>query len=66
MRHDLAFDGGSEFAIYGTPLARDALLLRAGFELKFDDAVSVSADYSGALSNGTQAHSITGRVGVHF
>ncbi len=48
------------FGIAGLPLARDAALVEAGFDLRINPRATVGISYSGQLANNAQDHSVKG------
>ncbi len=63
----LAFqDGGAAFAIAGVPLAEDAALVEAGFDLPLTPWATVGVSYIGQLADSAQNHSISGNLLVRF
>ena len=50
----LAFAGGAPFSIAGTPIARDALALEVGFDMKIGARSSFGLGYSGQIADGAQ------------
>lgn len=63
----LAFAGNSApFTVAGVPLARDAALVQAGFDLQLGRQMIVSVAYSGNLSDRAQDNSVRGQLSWRF
>ncbi|TWT13958.1 autotransporter domain-containing protein [Reyranella sp. CPCC 100927] len=62
----LAFVGGTSFGVEGVPIARDAVVVEAGFDLKIGKSLTVGAAYAGVLSGDAQDHSIKGNLAYRF
>ncbi|TWT12653.1 autotransporter domain-containing protein [Reyranella sp. CPCC 100927] len=62
----LAFAGGTSFGVEGIPIARDAVVVEAGFDLKIGKSLTVGAAYAGVLSGDAQDHSIKGNLAYRF
>jgi outer membrane autotransporter protein len=63
----LAFQGtGAAFTIAGVPLAEDAALVEAGFDLPITPQATVGVSYVGQLADSAQNHSIRGNLLVRF
>ncbi len=62
----LAFAGGTSFGVEGVPIARDAVVVEAGFDLKIGKSLTVGAAYAGVLSGDAQDHSIKGNLAYRF
>jgi outer membrane autotransporter protein len=55
----LAFQStGTAFAISGVPLARDAALVEAGFDLRVTPQMKLGASYTGELAGHLQDHAV--------
>ncbi len=52
----LAFSGGDAFSISGTPIAKNALALEAGLDLKLADDAALALTYSGQISSDGNDH----------
>lgn len=57
---------GAPFTVAGVPLARDAALVQAGFDLQVGRQVIVSVAYSGNLSDRAQDNSVRGQLSWRF
>jgi len=62
----LKFGGGSPFAISSLPIAKDALVMEAGIEMKIGNDVTVSVSYGGQYARKVQDHSVKGALEVRF
>jgi outer membrane autotransporter protein len=63
----LAFESnGAPFTVAGVPLARDAALVEAGFDLHLNTRVTFSVFYFGELAGGVQDNSVKGNLSWHF
>ncbi len=63
----LAFESnGATFTASGVPLARDAALIQAGFDLHLGRQVAVGVSYFGELANCIQDNSVTGTLTWRF
>lgn len=60
----LAFDGGPNFTVAGTPLARDAALVNLGLTYQAGQGVSLSAAYDGQF--GQRVDASGGRLAVRW
>lgn len=62
----LAFSGGDAFQVTGAPIARDALLLKAGFDVDITQGAKLGLFYVGQLASDAADNSIQGRLSVAF
>jgi outer membrane autotransporter protein len=62
----LSFAGHAPFAIAGAPLARDALIIGAGFDLAMTGNAKLEVAYDGQVGDGVQQHGVTARLGWRF
>ncbi|HEX2889926.1 autotransporter outer membrane beta-barrel domain-containing protein [Vineibacter terrae] len=62
----LAFAGGATFGVEGVPIARDAAVIEAGFDLKIGKSLAIGAVYAGVISGDAQDHSIKGNLAYRF
>lgn len=62
----VAFAGGDSFTVYGTPIARDALLLEAGFDVAISPKASLGLSYTGQIANSAQEHGVNASLAVKF
>jgi outer membrane autotransporter protein len=51
-----AFDTGATFDISGVPIAQDALVVEAGFDLSLTNKATLGASYSGQVASDAQTH----------
>jgi outer membrane autotransporter protein len=63
---DFAFAGGDAFAIAGTPIAEDALVLEAGVDVGLSEKASLGISYSGQIGDGAQDHGFRADFSVKF
>jgi fibronectin-binding autotransporter adhesin len=56
----MAFEGGQEFSVQGTPIARDAALVELGGALSLGKRSTLSVTYNGQLAKHAKEHA--GRV----
>ncbi|SAI05168.1 autotransporter [Bordetella ansorpii] len=61
-----AFDGGNDFTVAGTPIARDAALVEAGLDLRVGRNTTVGVAYQGQLGDGARQHGVKAQVSVRF
>jgi len=62
----LAFAGGASFGVEGVPIARNAVVVEAGFDLKVGKALTIGAAYSGVLASGAHDHAFKGNLTYRF
>ena len=62
----MAFAGSNGFTVSGVPIARDAALVEAGFDIAVSKNATVGAFYNGQLAQHTQDHSFKGVLAVKF
>ncbi len=62
----LAFAGGTSFGVEGVPIARNAVVVEAGFDLKVGKSFTVGAGYSGVLASGARDHAFKGNLTYRF
>jgi outer membrane autotransporter protein len=63
----LAFQStGTAFTISGVPLARDAALVEAGFNLRVNPQMKLGASYTGELAGHLQDHAVKGTFTWNF
>lgn len=62
----VAFAGSDSFAVYGTPIARNALLLEAGFDVAISPKASLGLSYTGQIANSAQEHGVNAGLVVKF
>jgi hypothetical protein len=62
----LAFAGGDAFQVTGAPIAEDALLLKAGFDVDVTAGAKLGLFYAGQLASDAADNSIQGRFSVAF
>ena len=58
--------GSTPFTIAGAPIAQDALVIEAGFEVEVSDTLSLSAGYDGQFGDGSTANQIEGHMRLRF
>lgn len=63
---DVAFTGGSLFAVEGTPIARDAALIEAGLDMNLTEQATFGVAYQGQLASTAQEHGFNARLAVRF
>lgn len=61
-----AFDGGDAFTIAGTPIAEDALVLEAGFDVGLSQKATLGLSYSGQIADRTSDHGVRADFTVKF
>ncbi|ODA65900.1 Extracellular serine protease precursor [Methyloligella halotolerans] len=63
----LAFaSGGPDFAIQGTPIARDSALVQAGLDFAVTPNATLSIAYDGQFASDADEHGIKGRASWKF
>lgn len=62
----LAFTGGPLFGIAGTPIARNAAIVDAGFEVDISETATLAVSYGGQLSHETIDQSLRGTFSLKF
>jgi outer membrane autotransporter protein len=62
----VAFAGGDAFQVTGAPIARDALLLQAGFDVDITAGAKFGLFYAGQLASDAADNSVQGRLSVTF
>ncbi|CAN5148907.1 hypothetical protein BH10PSE9_BH10PSE9_02790 [soil metagenome] len=63
---NLAFGGGTPFAVAGLPIARDLLQLNASVDWTLNPQATLGFAYSGQIGSGVQDHGIKARLAVRF
>lgn len=61
-----AFTGGDLFDIAGVPIARDAALIKAGFDLSLTDATTLGLAWQGQFGNGVAQNGFKADFSVRF
>jgi outer membrane autotransporter protein len=61
-----SFAGGSGFNVSGIPIARNALLVEAGFDVKVGQSFTIGAGYSGQFASGNRDHNFRGTLSYRF
>jgi outer membrane autotransporter protein len=61
-----AFDGSADFVIAGAPIARDAAVLEAGFDVALSSEATFGIAYSGEIANDAQDHGLNATLAVEF
>lgn len=62
----VSFAGGDSFTIHGTPIAREALLLEAGFDVAISPKARLGLNYTGQLASSAREHGVKASLGVKF
>ena len=62
----LAFAGGDDFGIRGTPIAEDVAIIRAGVDFAATPNATLGVSYSGQFGSGLGDNGVTGRLSVKF
>lgn len=62
----VAFAGGDSFVVYGTPIARDALLVEAGLDLAMSPKAGLSFSYFGQVASSARDHGVKANLAVKF
>jgi outer membrane autotransporter protein len=58
--------GGSEFAVAGVPLARDAAVVEAGLDMSLSKSAVLGVNYSGQFAGSSNAQSVQATLKVMF
>ena len=58
--------GSTPFTIAGAPIAEDALVIEAGFEVEVSDTLSLGAGYDGQFGDGSTANQVEGHLRLRF
>jgi outer membrane autotransporter protein len=61
-----AFEGSEDFVIAGAPIARDAAVLEAGFDVSISSDATFSIAYSGEIADDAQDHGLNATLAVEF
>ncbi|WP_421912357.1 autotransporter domain-containing protein [Mesorhizobium sp.] len=62
----VAFAGGDDFTIAGVPIARDALLVEAGFDVQLARNTTLGVSYAGQFGPGAFDNGFKANLGVKF
>jgi outer membrane autotransporter protein len=62
----VSFAGGDSFLTTGAPIARDAALLQAGFDVDVTEGAKLGVFYMGQIASGATDNSVQGRFSVAF
>lgn len=62
----LAFAGGDAFQVTGAPIAKDAALIKAGFDVDLAASAKLGLFYAGQLASDAADNSIQGRFSLSF
>jgi outer membrane autotransporter protein len=62
----LAFEGSENFVIAGAPIARDAAVLEAGFDLSIASDATLGLAYSGEIAKDAEDHGFNATLAVNF
>lgn len=58
--------GGNAFTVTGAPMARDALVLEAGFDAKLGPAAVLGVSYSGQFGGSASDHTVNANLAIRF
>jgi outer membrane autotransporter protein len=61
-----AFEGSEDFVIAGAPIARDAAVLEAGFDVALSPDATFGIAYSGEIGNDAEDHGLNATLAVDF
>jgi len=61
-----AFEGSEDFVIAGAPIARDAAVLEAGFDVALSPDATFGIAYSGEIGNDAEDHGLNATLAVKF
>ena len=61
-----AFAGGDDFSIAGVPIARDAMLMEAGFDMQLAAKTTLGLSYAGQFGPGAFDNGFKANLGVKF
>ncbi|MBK1869985.1 autotransporter outer membrane beta-barrel domain-containing protein [Aestuariivirga sp. YIM B02566] len=61
-----AFEGSEDFVIAGAPIARDAAVLEAGFDVSLSSEATFGIAYSGEIGNDAEDHGLNATLAVEF
>jgi subtilase-type serine protease len=62
----LAFAGGDAFAVMGTPVAKDAALVEAGFDVTLTQNATLGLAYQGQIASDAQEHGFNAKLDVRL
>lgn len=62
----LSFAGGDAFTVYGLPIARDALALQAGFDVKLGATSRLGFSYDGQFASGAMENAFKASFSTRF
>jgi len=62
----LAFAGGDAFQVTGAPIAKDAALLKAGFDVDVTAGAKLGLFYAGQIASDAADNSVQGRLSIAF
>ncbi|MEX2746516.1 autotransporter outer membrane beta-barrel domain-containing protein, partial [Rhizobium mongolense] len=60
------FAGGQNFAISGTPVAKDAAIVEVGLDFRLAANASLAVSYEGQIASSLQKHGVTANLRVRF
>ncbi|MFZ5677986.1 MAG: autotransporter outer membrane beta-barrel domain-containing protein [Pseudomonadota bacterium] len=61
-----AFEGSEDFVIAGAPIARDAAVLEAGFDVTLSSDATFGIAYSGEIGDDAEDHGLNATLAVEF
>jgi outer membrane autotransporter protein len=61
-----AFAGGAPFTVAGVPIAEDAAVLEAGFDLDITEQATFGVSYNGQLGDQAQDHALSATLKMRF
>ncbi|WP_442580074.1 autotransporter outer membrane beta-barrel domain-containing protein [Mesorhizobium sp. ASY16-5R] len=62
----LAYSGGTAFDVKGTPIAEDAALIEAGFDMHLTARATVGLAYQGQIASEAKEHGFNAKLAVQF
>jgi uncharacterized protein with beta-barrel porin domain len=62
----VSFAGGDSFTVHGAPIAGDALLLAAGFDVAISPRARLGMAYTGHIANRARDHGARATLAVKF
>ena len=62
----LAFAGGDAFQVTGAPIAKDAALIKAGFDVDVAAGAKLGLFYAGQIASDAADNSVQGRLSIAF
>ena len=61
-----AFQGGTAFTVFGTPIAKDTAIVEAGLELLVSPGATLGLGYTGDFADDARTQSGKARIGIEF